>query len=168
MWKVLAVIIMLAAGWSGAPAYAQANIESEFNKGTTAYNTGDFSTAAFIWGKLADEGSAKAKSALGTLYYTGSGVPRDFDRARELFLEAAAGNVPQAHMFLSLMYRKGDGVRQSYTLAYMWCDIAIAAGHEGASYVILNLAEHLTGEETLEAQRLAAEWRSLHLKGVGE
>ncbi len=71
-------------------------------------------------------------------------------------------------MFLSLMYRKGDGVRQSYVLAYMWCNIAIAVGHERASYVILNLAEHLTGEETLEAQRLAAEWRSLHLKGVGE
>ncbi len=79
-------MIVLAAGWTGGLAHAQSNVEAEFNKGTTAYNIGDFGTAAFIWGKLADEGSAKAKSALGTLYYTGSGVPRDFDRARELFL----------------------------------------------------------------------------------
>lgn len=137
---------------------------SEFFQGLTAYNLGKYGKAAVIWSRLAESGNAKAKSSLGTLYYTGSGVPRDFNRARELFLAAAQANIPQAHMFLSLMYRRGDGVRRSYLLSYMWSDIAVGAGHEGATYVVQEIAEHLTGEEVHEAQRLASEWRDINLK----
>ncbi len=143
---------------------AKAKITGNFFQGLSAYNTGKFGVAAVIWSRLAEQGSAKAQSGLGTLYYTGSGVPRDFQRARKLFQSAAQKNIPQAQMFLSLMYRRGDGVRQSYLISYMWCDIAISAGHEGASYVIEEIAEHLTGEEILEAQRLSAQWREINLK----
>ena len=143
---------------------AQTGSSNEFYQGLSAYNLGKFGKAAVIWSRLAEKGSANAKSGLGTLYYTGSGVRRDFAYARKLFLEAALENIPQAHMFLSLMHRRGDGVPQSYLLSYMWCDIAIGAGHEGATYVVQDLAEHLSGEEVQEAQRLSSEWREFNLK----
>ncbi len=143
---------------------AEPKSPNEFYQGLSAYNIGKFGKAAVIWSRLAEKGSAKAKSGLGTLYYTGSGVPRNFAYARKLFLQAAQENIPQAQMFLSLMHRRGDGVRQSYILSYMWCDIAIGAGHEGATYVVQDLAEHMTGDEVQEAQRLSSEWREINLK----
>lgn len=160
---LLAAALTAAFLW-WSPPQAKAASSAEFNKGLTAYNMGKFGMAALIWGRMADQGSAIAQSSLGLLYYTGSGVPTDYDRARELFLAAAQKNVPEAQMFLSLMYRRGDGVRQSWLLSYMWCDIAVGAGHEAASYVRLGLAEHLTGPEVLEAQRLSSEWRQYNIK----
>ena len=164
IWRYGFLLSLTALIYAGANIPAKSNTSNEFYQGLSAYNTGKFGVAAVIWSRLAEQGSAKAQSGLGTLYYTGSGVPRDFQRARKLFHAAAQKNVPQAQMFLSLMYRRGDGVRQSYLISYMWCDIAISAGHEGATYVIQEIAEHLTGEEVLEAQRLSAEWRELNLK----
>ena len=160
IFVVVAVVFFLIA----TEGRTETKQGSKFFQGLTAYNLGKFGKAAVIWSRLAENGNAKAKSGLGTLYYTGSGVPRDFNRARELFLAAAQANIPQAHMVLSLMYRRGDGVRQSHLLSYMWCDNAIGAGHEGATYVIQEIAEHLTGEEVSEAQRLASEWRDINLK----
>ncbi len=165
--KTLPFVIFVGVNVLILPAtegYAQNKSPTEFYQGLSAYNLGKFGKAAVIWSRLAEKGSAKAQSGLGTLYYTGSGVPRDFARARELFLAAAEKNIPQAQMFLSLMHRRGDGVRQSYLFSYMWCDIAIGAGNEEATYVVQDIAEHLTGDEVLEAQRLSSEWRVINLK----
>jgi TPR repeat protein len=164
IWRWSLVICLTALIHVGADTPAKAKSANEFYQGLSAYNVGKYEVAALIWSRLAEKGSAKAQSGLGTLYYTGSGVTKDFDRARKLFIAAAQKNIPQAQMFLSLMYRRGDGVRQSYLISYMWCDIAISAGHEGATYVIQDIAEHLDGEEVLEAQRLSAEWRNINLK----
>jgi len=164
IWRWGLVICLTALIYVGADTRAKAKSSNEFYQGLSAYNLGKYEVAALLWSRLAEQGSAKAQSGLGTLYYTGSGVIKDFDRARELFIAAAQKNVPQAQMFLSLMYRRGDGVRQSYLISYMWCDIAISAGHEGATYVIQDIAEHLTGEEVLEARRLSSEWREINLK----
>jgi hypothetical protein len=46
----------------------------------------------------------------------------------------------------------------------MWCDNAVGAGHEGATYVVQEIAEHLSGKEVHEAKRLASEWREINLK----
>jgi len=161
---IINVIFSLASFTMTTEGRGEIKQGSEFSQGLTAYNLGKYGKAAVIWSRLAENGHAKAKSGLGTLYYTGSGVPRDFSHARELFLAAAQANIPQAHMFLSLMYRRGDGVRQSYLLSYMWCDNAVGAGHEGATYVVQEIAEHLSGKEVHEAKRLASEWREINLK----
>ena len=131
-----------------------------FKHGMTAYNLGNFGEAARIWSALADQGSGNAQSGLGLLYYTGRGVPRDFHRAHNLFLAAAKKSVPEALMFLSLMYRRGDGVPQSHLVSYMWCDIAVGFGHEAAIYVRQTIAEHLTEDSILMAQKMSSEWRN--------
>ncbi len=156
---LIALLILTAS-----PARAVDATDAAFKRGLAAYNSGAFTEAAQIWSPLADQGSAIAQSSLGLLYYSGSGVRKDYRRARKLFLEAAKRNVPEAQMFLSLMYRRGDGVRQSYLMSYMWCDIAVSAGHEAASYVRLTLAEYLDGDEVLQAQRLSSEWRQHYLR----
>jgi hypothetical protein len=155
---LVAMVLMVS------PVLALGMSDAEFKRGMSAYNSGQFDQAAQIWRNLAEKGSANAQSGLGLLYYTGHGVPLDYSRARKLFLAAAKRNIPQAQMFLSFMYRRGDGVRQSYVLAYMWCDLAVSAGHEAAIYVCQNIAEFINGDEMLQAQRLASEWRRFNLQ----
>jgi TPR repeat protein len=154
---------LVATLLTASPAKAVEGSSAEFKRGMSAYNSGAFVQAANIWGRLSANGSAIAQSSLGLLYYTGSGVPVDLARARKLFVAAAKANVPQAQMFLSLMYRRGEGVRQSYIMSYMWCDIAVGAGHEAASYVRETIGEFMNGDEVLQAQRLASEWRQHNL-----
>ncbi len=161
---ITAIILALIPSASASETALSADINIEFKKGLTAYNLGKFQTAARIWKRIADKGVGSAQSGLALLYYTGSGVAKDFGLARKLFLEAAVQNVPQAQMFLSLIYRNGDGVRQSYVHSYMWCDIAVGAGDEGASYVRERIAENMTADEVAEAQRLSSEWRAFYLK----
>jgi TPR repeat protein len=151
---VMAIVLSLSA------AQAETASPNSFRRGMTAYNLGEFSEAARIWSRLAEQGSGNAQSGLGLLYYTGSGVPRDFGHAHKLFLAAAKKIIPEALMFLSLMYRRGDGVPQSYLMSYMWCDLAVGVGHEGASYVRPLIAEHLSAKNVLKAQQLAAAWRN--------
>jgi len=152
-------VALMSLALTASPARAVDVSDAEFKRGMSAYDSGAFGKAAQIWGRLAENGSANAQSGLGLLYYTGSGVPLDYARARKLFVAAAKRNVPQAQMFLSFMYRYGEGVRQSYILSYMWCDLAVSAGHPSAIYVCQNIAEYINGDEVLQAQRLASEWR---------
>ena len=151
---LVAFVLLLTAARADTAAL------NRFKQGMTAYNLGEFGEAARIWGGLAKQGSGKAQSGLGVLYYTGRGVPRDFHRAHNLFLAAAKQSVPEALRFLSLMYRRGDGVPQSYLVSYMWCDIAVGFGHEGATYIRQTIAEHLTGDAILKAQDMSSEWRN--------
>lgn len=151
---VTAIVLALSA------ARAEFSSPDEFRRGKTAYELGKFGDAARIWSRLAEHGSGNAQSGLGLLYYTGSGVPRNYRLAQKLFLAAAKQYIPEALMFLSLMYRRGDGVQQSYLMSYMWCDIAVGVGHEGASYTCPLIAEHLSGANVLKAQQLSAAWRN--------
>ena len=108
----VAFVALMSLALMASPARAVNVADAEFKRGMTAYNSGAFREAAQIWGRLAENGSANAQSGLGLLYYTGSGVPLDYARARKLFVAAAKRNVPQAQMFLSFMYRYGEAASQ--------------------------------------------------------
>jgi TPR repeat protein len=155
--RLLALAFLILA----VPAHAA---DKTFYEGLRAFNSGQFEEAAAIWEPLAGQGDANSESSLALLYYTGFGVQRDFDTARGLFLSAAQQGVVQAQMFLSLMYYKGDGVRRDYKVAYMWSDIAMAAGFDQAADFRSMVAENLTPDETQEAQKLAVEWRSYYVR----
>lgn len=162
--RLAAVVGAIATLLLVSIAVAEVVSPDEFRRGMIAYNIGEFDKAAKIWSRLAEKGSGNAQSGLGLLYYTGSGVPQNYDHAHDLFLAAAKQNIPEALMFLSLMYRRGDGVVQSYLMSYMWCDIAVGVGHEGASYVRPLIAEHLSAKNVLKAQQLSAAWRNHNFK----
>lgn len=133
---------------------------ARFYDGLVAYNMGDFAKAAELWHPLAGAGDGNAQSGLGLLYLSGSGVRRDNTLARRLFLQAARQGIVQAQMFLSLIYLRGEGVRQDFKIAYMWSDIALAAGYGEAVDLRDSIAENLTPDQVREATKMAADWHS--------
>jgi TPR repeat protein len=51
---------------------------ADFQKGLTAYQSGDYATALREWTPLAKQGIAGAQYNLGVMYGDGTGVPQDY------------------------------------------------------------------------------------------
>ena len=69
--KTLIIIpVLLFSLFLGLPSYS-----SDFDKGLTAYNNGDYATALKEWKPLAEEGDVDAQTNLGLMYQNGWGVP---------------------------------------------------------------------------------------------
>ena len=60
-----------------------------FQKGLSAYNSGDYATALREWIPLAIQGNAFAQNNLGVMYANGEGVPQDYKTAVKLYRLAA-------------------------------------------------------------------------------
>jgi len=54
---------------------------ADWQKGFTAYNSGDYATALREWKPLAEQGDAYAQTSLGLMYANGDGVPQDYKTA---------------------------------------------------------------------------------------
>jgi len=68
-----------------------------------------------------DINKAKELATRGMGLYTGrNGYRRDFEKAREVLLEAAQLNNPDAACILGHMYENGNGVEQDYAVAAEW------------------------------------------------
>jgi TPR repeat protein len=76
--------------------------------------------------KYALNGDISAQIWLGSIYYFGNGAPRDYARAREWFLKAAAFEVAEAESFLGRLYANGYGVCQDFGEAAAWFEKAAA------------------------------------------
>ena len=50
---------------------------ADFQKGVTAYESGDYATVLREWTPLAEQGNAVAQYNLGVMYDNGRGVPQD-------------------------------------------------------------------------------------------
>ena len=62
---------------------------ADFQKGLTAYQSGDYATALREWTPLAEQGDAYAQGNLGWMYDTGQGVPPDDKTAVKWYKLAA-------------------------------------------------------------------------------
>jgi len=56
-------------------------VAADFNKGLSAYQSGDFKTALAEWTPLAEQGDAEAQYSLGIMHDVGEGVLIDYKRA---------------------------------------------------------------------------------------
>ena len=54
---------------------------ADYQKGLTAYRSGDYATALREWKTLAEWGYASAQYSLGRMYEDGTGVPKDYKTA---------------------------------------------------------------------------------------
>jgi uncharacterized protein len=72
-------------------------------------------------------GNAGAQTMLGVMYHAGTDVPRDDDKAVELYRKAAAQGEPVAMYNLSLCYLDGHGVKKSKRLYSYWLRRSIEA-----------------------------------------
>ena len=100
----------------------------DYEKGLEAAQLGDFETALQEWGSLADQGDVDAQKDLGVMYFTGQGVPQDYDEAVKWYtLSAESGNVV-AQANLAEIYYKGQGVPQDSDEAARWLRLVAKQG----------------------------------------
>ena len=94
--------------------YKDGNIEvsqlSDFEAGTRMYDAGNIDMAVKLFKQGAEKKDPQSSFALGTHYFFGEGVEKDFAKAKELFEFAGEHGSMESLFFLSLMYDKGDGV----------------------------------------------------------
>lgn len=70
-----------------------------------------------------------AKLLIGSCYAEGKGVPQDYQKAFEYFMEAAEAGVTEAMANVGAYYWQGKGVAQDYDQAFYWCLKAAEAGN---------------------------------------
>jgi TPR repeat protein len=153
------IVVLLLSGFARAES-----LDTAFRDGLAAYNAGSYARALAAWEPLVAAGEPRAQAGLGFMYYSGRGVPRDSDRAAELFRLAAEQSEPTAQLFLALMYFRSDGVPADAPLALMWIELAMAGGQTGAFEWHGHIMQSMTAAEREEGWRLLAQWRANHRK----
>lgn len=73
-------------------------------------------------------GNARCQLSLGKLYYIGSSLPKNFDKAFSLFAASANQGGAEAKYFLGLCYKNGNGVRKNSELALNCFEAAAKQG----------------------------------------
>jgi TPR repeat protein len=132
---------------------------ADFNTGLTAYQKGDYSTAAKEWRPLAENGSAAAQYNLGLLYVDGHGVPQDLGQAITWFERSAQQDYAKAQLNLGAMYASGKGVKRDYVQAYKWLNICAAKGDSKCIAKRDWVAKQLKASQLANAQRLSSEFK---------
>jgi uncharacterized protein len=79
--------------------------------------------------KEAANGNRYAQSFLGTLYFTGKGLPRDYGKAVEWYGKAADQGEVLAQERLYQMYFRGMGVKKDLSQASKWAKRAAESGN---------------------------------------
>jgi len=88
----------------------------------------------------------------------------DYVTAAREYRKAAEQGFAKAQYNLGVMYRKGEGVPQSYVQAHMWFNLAATQGMEGAKETRDSIAKKMTSAQIAEAQELAHKWFKEHSK----
>jgi TPR repeat protein len=97
-----------------------------------ALDRGDYAAAVAQTRARAAAGDVAAQTALGTFYYLGVGVPRDFAQSVHWYERAALAGDPHAQRNLGSMFRQGTGMPKDDFRAFGWYDAARKGGHPRA------------------------------------
>ena len=89
----------------------------DFQKGLTAYESGDYATALREFEPLAEQGNAAAQGNLGLMYKHGLGVPKDDKTGMKWYKLAAEKGHSDAKLIIAA--EKGDK-NAAFTLAGMY------------------------------------------------
>jgi TPR repeat protein len=91
---------------------------ADFQKGVTAYASGDYATALREWKPFAEQGDADAQYNLGQMYFQGKGVPQDYKTAVKWYTLSAEQGFADAQSNLGVIYQYGKGVAQDYKTTF--------------------------------------------------
>ncbi len=118
----------------GAPVASGASpsANAAFRRGSEALDRKDYAEALRWYQRGADQGSAKAQFALGTMYVNGTAGRKDDAEGARLIRAAAEQGLAGAQSGLGVMYRAGVGVPQDYTQAAKWLRLAAEQGEASA------------------------------------
>jgi TPR repeat protein len=129
MNRLLILPVLLLTLLVGTPASS-----ADFQKGQTAYDSGDYATALREWKPLAKQGNAGIQSLVGAMYNEGKGVPQNHKTAVKWYRLAAKQENTSAQYNLGVMYEKGLGVPQNHKTAVKWYRLAAEQGIAPAQY----------------------------------
>ncbi len=103
-----------------------------FENGEDSYERGDYAAALKHYQKAAELGYAPAQVNLGSMFFEGQGVPRDFDEALKWYRIAANQGYVSAQFNLGMLHEQSDGVLQDFEQAMRWYHRAAEQGHAPA------------------------------------
>lgn len=122
-------ILVLFITWSVAGLCGDA-----FKEGGEAYKQGDYATAAAKFKEVAEVGDHRAMYALGSMYASGNGVPKDYQQAFAWLSKAAGYGRTDAQYKLGLMYDIGIGAKKNPRRAIRLYDTAAKKGYAHAQF----------------------------------
>lgn len=144
--------------------------QSQFNL-AVLYHLGqgvekDTSQTIYWLTKAAENGHPNAQFGVGAAYEAGFGVEKDLAAAAKWYTLAANQGHAAAQTNLGVMYGNGEGVERNSVEALKWFRLAASSGSSKARRNAEVLSQHMTDEEILEADTLAAAWEPVNTEEI--
>ena len=98
------------------------SISYKHQDGLDYYKQRNFDKASDIWLTLSKQGDAESQASLGTLYYHGRGVTKNYGQAFYWLKKSAEQNYLTAQNRLGIFYEKGVGATKNYKQA-VYCAV---------------------------------------------
>ncbi len=122
---VAALLISTSSSFAG---------DSEDCVAGAAFGQQDYEEAFRLCRSLAEQGDAKAQSALGFMYTNGEGVEKDYAVSTKWSRKDAEQGYARAQSALGYKYMVGNGVPQDYAESLQWYRKAAEQGNAFAQY----------------------------------
>ena len=104
---------------------------------------------------MAELGDTVAQLNIGNSYYTGEGIPQNYNEAAKWYRMAARKGNAIAQNNLGMMYSIGIGVPKRFIKAYVWSSVAAAQGNDQAKKNRDLVSRELTRAQLARAQQMA-------------
>ena len=105
------------------------NANANFQKATELYENKEYSKAAEIFQKLANQGHAESQCYLGDCYYYAHGVSKNLLKAVYWYERAASQGNDLAQYYLGYCYAHGEGVSEDSKKAAYWYEKSANQGN---------------------------------------
>src|ERR1700742_156812 len=123
----------LVAGTSCAFARTSAEVAAIFDSGVSAYDAGRYEDAYKIWSQIENEDLAAMRN-MAMMLRKGQGVPKNPQKARKIYEQAADAGLTNAQADLADMLLRGEAGPPNPKRALPLLEAAAAANHPIAQY----------------------------------
>ena len=133
LWGMMSCVAILYLIMGGLLYFYQTTLDP-CSKGIKLAERGKYELAVGYYLKAVEQGDSVAQNNLGSCYYNGQGVLRDYSEAVKWFRKAIEQGYSVAQYNLGLCYFTGHGVPQDYSEAVKCYRIAAKQGNSDAQY----------------------------------
>ena len=113
--------------------------------------------------RCAKVGNRTAQFVLGSLYFQGKEVPKNYKLAFERMAKAADGGDKDAQYHLGSYYYNGWGTKKDFVQTYKWWSLSLVNNEDPiARRNLEDLERRLSPVDIVKAQELASEWKATH------
>jgi TPR repeat protein len=113
---------------------------------------------------IATTGDDASQFKLGLMFYLGTEIPKDLEKAAQWFQKAGEQGHAEAPALLAGMHFSGEGLEKSFVQAYKWHGIAKGRGNTAATANQTEVAKLLTAEEKAATNKEVTAWLAAHPK----